>query len=245
MAERIAFCSVLETLIWQDMKKEEIHLWDIKRILLGQTPPEFLLEVFIRSVVVYLVAIFIVRLMGKRMNGTHSIIEMAVMVMMGAIISLPMQAPDRGILQGVLVLLVTLLLLRCVNWMGFKNSKFEKTVHGTVITLVKDGVLQKKEQTDTKITNQQVFEILRNKEIFNLASVKRMYVEAYGIFSVYTTEKPRPGLPIFPQIDKTVYESFESVSSHEKACTNCGSVQKETVTTCSNCGKSNWAKAII
>lgn len=245
MAERIAFCSVLETFIWQDMKKEEIHLWDIKRILLGQTPPEFLLEVFIRSLIVYLIAIVVVRAMGKRMNGTHSIIELAVMVMMGAIISLPMQAPDRGILQGVLVLLVTLLLLRSVNWIGFKNSKFEKVVHGDVITLVKDGVLQKKEQAATKITNQQVYEILRSKQIFNLASVKRMYLEAYGNFSVYKEEEPRPGLPIFPQIDETVYENFENVSSHQKACTNCGAVQKETATTCSNCGKTDWAKAII
>src|SRR5947209_8169180 len=94
------------------MKKEQIQLWDIKRILFGQAPPEFLVEVFIRSLVIYVAAIIVMRWMGKRMNGQHSIIELSVMVMMGAIIAVPMQVPDRGMLQGVLILLVTLFLLR-------------------------------------------------------------------------------------------------------------------------------------
>src|SRR3954469_18684744 len=115
------------------MKKEEIHLWDLKRILIGQAPPEFLLEVFIRSLIIYVAAIIIMRYMGKRMNGQHSIIELSVMVMMGAIVAVPMQIPDRGILQGLLILVVTLLLLRTLNWLGFKSEKVEKTVQGELI----------------------------------------------------------------------------------------------------------------
>jgi uncharacterized membrane protein YcaP (DUF421 family) len=227
------------------MKKEEIHLWDIKRILLGNAPPEFLLEVFIRSVVVYVLAVIVVRLMGKRMNGQHTIIELAVMVMMGAIISLPMQAPDRGILQGVLVLFMTLLLLRSVNWLGVRNSRFEKMIQGELFVLVKDGVLQKDVQKRTNITNQQVFEILRSKEIYNLAAVKRLYIEACGIFSVYKEQREKPGLPIYPQIDETIYQTYEHLSPEDKACCNCGMVQPEKSAKCPNCGEAKWVKAIL
>jgi uncharacterized membrane protein YcaP (DUF421 family) len=179
------------------------------------------------------------------MNGQHSIIELAVMVMMGAIISLPMQAPDRGILQGVLVLLITLILLRSINLMGFKSAKFEKVVHGDVFVLVKDGVLQKDTQKKTNISNQQIFGILRSREIFNLSKVKRMYIEPYGIFSVYKEENEKPGLPVYPQIDETIYESYEHISRHEKACCNCGLVQPATTAICSNCGNDQLVKAII
>ncbi len=227
------------------MKKEEIHIWDIKRILFGEAPPEFMLEVFIRSLVVYLIAVIIVRWMGKRMNGQHSIIELAVMIMMGAIISLPMQAPDRGILQGVLVLLVTLGLLRGINMLGYRNAKIERTVHGDVFTLIKDGILQKSVQESTRITNQQVFEVLRSRQIYNLATVKRMYLEPYGIFSIYKEEKQKPGLPVFPHIDETIYQNYESVSADEKACSNCGTIQGAALSTCPSCGKDNWVKAII
>jgi uncharacterized membrane protein YcaP (DUF421 family) len=165
--------------------------------------------------------------------------------MMGAIISLPMQAADRGILQGVVILLVTLFLLRVTNWLGFKNGRFERIVQGDLVPLVKDGVLQKEVQEKTRITNQQVFEVLRSKEIFNLAKVKRMYVEACGIFSVYKEEKERPGLSIYPQIDETIYDNYEAVSQGEQACSNCGLVQLVASTGCPNCGKETWVKAII
>src|SRR5215213_8698060 len=108
------------------MKKEEIHLWDIERILFGQAPPEFLLEVFIRTLVIYLLATIVMRWLGKRMNGQLTIVELAVVVMMGAILAVPMQIPDRGLLQGVIVLLSVLLLLRGINLVAFRNSRFEK-----------------------------------------------------------------------------------------------------------------------
>src|SRR4051794_27920372 len=106
-----------------NMKKEEIHLWDIKRILFGQAPPEFLLEVLLRTLIIYISVIVIMRLLGKRMNGQLTILEMSIMVMMGAILSVPMQIPDRGILQGIVLLISVLALLRGVNLIAFKNSR--------------------------------------------------------------------------------------------------------------------------
>ena len=51
------------------MKKEEIEPWDWPRILFGQAPPEFLVEVLMRTLIVYLALQVVVRLMGKRMGG--------------------------------------------------------------------------------------------------------------------------------------------------------------------------------
>jgi uncharacterized membrane protein YcaP (DUF421 family) len=227
------------------MKKEEIHLWDIKRILFGQAPPEFLLEVFLRSLIVYLIAIYVVRRMGKRMNGQHSIIELAVMVMMGAIIALPIQVPERGILQGVLVLGVTLLLLRGTNLLGFRSERMEKFIQGDLLVLVKDGVLQKDVQSATRITNQQIFEVLRSRQIYNLAKVKRLYLEAYGTFSVYKVENAGPGLPLYPQIDHNLYDEAQSAATGKKACANCGALQPGEAERCAGCGGDFWAKPIL
>jgi uncharacterized membrane protein YcaP (DUF421 family) len=226
------------------MKKEQIHLGDIKRILFGQQPPEYLIEVFVRALIIYLCAMVIMRFMGKRMNGMHSIIELSVMVMMGAIVAPAMQIPDRGITWGILVLFGTLLLLRGLNWLGFKNSGVEKAIQGRTITLISEGVLNRDELEKTKITNQQVFEELRSKNIYNLGRIKRLYMEGYGLFSVYEQE-PKPGLPIYPQIDRTIIDSYEETADNGKACTFCGLVQMEAANSCSNCGRSHWTKAII
>jgi len=185
------------------MKKEEIYLWDIKRILFGQAPPGFLIEVFIRSLIIYVAAIVLMRWLGKRMNGQLTIVEYAVMVVMGATVSVPMQIPDRGLLQGFVVMLCILLFLRGINWIAFHNGRFEKLVQGEASILIKDGVLNLKELNRTKISQQQVFEMLRAKQIYHLGKVKRLYLEACGIFSVYQEEQPKPGLPLsLPTINR-------------------------------------------
>src|SRR4051812_21240922 len=174
------------------MKKDEIHLGDIKRILFGQAPPEFLVEVFIRSLIIYIAAIFVMRFLGKRMNGQLTIVEKSIMVMMGAILAVPMQIPDRGIAQGFVALLCTLACLRLINLQAFKSSKFEKFVQGSMVTLVTDGVLNLREMNKIKITKQQVYEVLRSKKIFQLGKVKRLYLEACGEFSVYPEKDEKP-----------------------------------------------------
>jgi uncharacterized membrane protein YcaP (DUF421 family) len=134
------------------MKKEGIQLWDIKRILFGQAPPEFLLEVFIRTLIVYLSAMVIMRWLGKRMNGQLTITEFAIMITMGAIISVPMQLPDHGLAQGIVVLLCTILFLQGVNWWSIKKKKFERLTQGDLCILVKDGVLQMEQLENTRIS---------------------------------------------------------------------------------------------
>ncbi len=227
------------------MKKEEIHLSDIKRILIGNAPPEFLLEVLVRSLIVYILALIVVRWMGKRMSGQLTIIEMSVMVMMGAIIAPPVQIPDRGIVPGLLVLFTTLFLLRTVNWISFRKPGFEKKVQGEVKLLVKNGVILPEAQKKSRITNQQLFEELRGKNIYNLGAVKRLYLEACGMFTIYQEEEPKPGLPLYPSTDRDLYNRHPAAPGTGKACTRCGLVQPREAAACPHCGAGQWSKTIV
>lgn len=91
------------------MDKDQIHLSDIYRILFGEAPVQFLLEVLIRTIIIYCILLVVIRLLGKRMSGQLTSIEMAVMLTLGAIVSVPMQDPARGLLQGVLLLALVLI----------------------------------------------------------------------------------------------------------------------------------------
>ena len=86
------------------MKKEEIQLWDWYRIMISNAPVEFMFKVFIRTVLIYLVLLVVMRLLGKRLNTHVSLLDMAIMVTLGAIISPGMQLPDRGVVPTVWVL---------------------------------------------------------------------------------------------------------------------------------------------
>ena len=97
------------------MDKEDISLTDVQRILFGEAPPEFLAEVLFRTLVVFLALLIFLRLIGKRMGGVLTFSELAVMLTLGAILAVPMQSPERGILQGLLILVCVLVLQRGLN----------------------------------------------------------------------------------------------------------------------------------
>ena len=229
-----------------EVKKEEIHLWDIKRILFGQAPPEFLLEVLIRSLIIYLLSLVIMRWLGKRMNGQLTIIELAVMVMLGATVAVPMQMPERGLLQGVVILFCILFALRTINLVAFKHSTFEKTLQGELAILIKDGVLQLDAINEAKISKPQLFAALRNKGILNLSKVKRMYLEGCGTFSIYTNAEERPGLLVVPVKDEMLHEAYHKTADG-LVCSHCGWVVESNNESkqCPHCDRTEWTKPII
>lgn len=233
------------------MKKEEVHLEDLKRILFGQAPPEFLLEVFIRTLIIYIILLFVVNWLGKRMNGQLTVMEMAVMLTLGAIVSVPMQMQERGILQGVLLLVCIAVFQRGISLIGFRKGKFEDLVHGKTSLLLKNGVLELEQMKKDSISHQQLYAQLRQKKILNLGMIDRIYLEAEGIFSVYKAEHPRPGLPILPPDDKEILQVQKTAQSPIPqsiqliACTNCGFTKPaDSHEECGNCSNHNWVNAI-
>src|SRR5688572_22437587 len=99
-----------------DMGKDEIRLSDLQRLLLGDAPFEFLGEVFIRTLMLYIALLVILRLLGKRMSGQLTITEMAVMITLGAIVGSPVQIPDRGVLIAIFILICILALHRGLTY---------------------------------------------------------------------------------------------------------------------------------
>lgn len=230
------------------MKKEDIHWDDWHRILIGSAPTSFLLEVLIRTVIMYLVLLVTLRLMGKRMGGQLTISELAVMVTLGAIICVPMQVPDKGILQGIFVLLCAWAFQRGFNLLGVKSSKLENLIQGKEAVLLKDGVLEVEQLEETNISRQQLYAVLRARNIYNLGEVERVYIEGCGIFSVFKAEAPKPGLSIFPARDGDVLEVQKKPEQHFFVCRMCGRTaenENEKNGLCSNCGCENWEEAII
>ncbi|TDE14488.1 DUF421 domain-containing protein [Dyadobacter psychrotolerans] len=229
------------------MKKEDIHLWDVHRILFGEAPAEFMIEVFIRTLLIYLALLTIVRLMGKRMSGQLTIAEMSVMLTLGAIVSPAMQIPNVGLAQGTLILILAFIFQRGLNFLEFKNYKLEKLSHGEIVLLVKDGTLILEEMDKAKLSRQQLFAVLRSEGIFNLGQIERVYLEAFGMFSIYKTKNPKPGLPIFPPEDEEIKSFSKEAEKHEMVCKSCGHIgtEEEFQRECSVCLTTEWIEATL
>jgi uncharacterized membrane protein YcaP (DUF421 family) len=229
------------------MKKEDIHLNDFQRILFGAAPAEFIVEVVIRTIIIYAMVLFILKLMGKRMDGQVSIIEMAVMIVLGAIVGAGTQLPDRGILMAIGALVCVFVFQRGINWLSIKSERVEKLTTGSMNTLVKDGVLQLEQMKSARITRENLFSELRGQEIFNLGKVSRVYFEACGIMNVYEEPSEKPGLPVLPSASAELIKIKTRTDPNHIVCKNCGYVARsnEKNQNCQHCETKEWMQAVL
>lgn len=230
------------------MKKEDIKLSDLERILFGDAPPAFMLEVLVRSLVIFFALFLTMKLLGKRMTGQLNNTDMGVLLTLGAIISVPMQIPERGILQGFLVLLLAVIFQRGLNLWAFKRYQVELLTHGAVQILVRDGTIEPEVLKKNRLSKHQVFAVLRNKNVFNLGTVKRLYLEARGTFTLLTYSGSCEGLSIYPQEESFGLMKAEASAAGKLACVNCGTIIVAATalhpTRCPKCKQDQFIEAI-
>ncbi|MFL5740800.1 MAG: DUF421 domain-containing protein [Flavisolibacter sp.] len=227
------------------MNPEDIKLSDWQRILVGEAPPSFYIELVIRALIVFVLLCVSMRLLGRRMAAQLNRIEMIALFSLAAAIGVPLQAPDRGILPAFVIALVVVLIGRMVAKISFRSQRFESIAEDDYAMLIKDGELQMENMKETRLTVQRLFAQLRSEGIRHLGEVERLYFEANGSFSLVRSRQPRPGLAVIPLHDEEWLgeQKFAPV----KVCESCGhqqTDQKNRHMECEKCGNKKWVSAI-
>jgi uncharacterized membrane protein YcaP (DUF421 family) len=230
------------------MKPEEIYLSDLHRIFIGEVPASFYLELIFRAAFIYLLLMISMRAMGKKMSSQISRNEMAAVASLAAAVGIPLMNPDRGLLPGLIIAVVIVAFQILISKRASRNEKFEAITQDNLQTLVADGVMDLEEMKRTRITRERLFAQLRSLQKTNLGAVKRLYVEANGLFSMIEEKDPRPGLPLLPE-DDVEFIGKMNTETGKCVCYNCGFLEshsiKSTRTLCNNCGDLNWVDAVL
>ncbi|MBC3787886.1 DUF421 domain-containing protein [Spirosoma utsteinense] len=227
------------------MKKEDIHLFDWLRILVGEVPASFYVEIIIRAAFVYLLLVVSMRLMGRRMATQLSRNEMAAMVSMAAAIGVPILDASRGLLPAVMIAIVVVSTQRLVSYLASRNQTFEGISQDISVMLVEDAVMHLPVMKGSGITRQLLFAQLRSNGLTHLGYVKRLYMEANGSFTLITDPDPKPGLSLLPEWDADFLNEQEKAPG-QLVCYHCGNPQPETNRnqSCTRCDRKEWVEAL-
>jgi uncharacterized membrane protein YcaP (DUF421 family) len=225
---------------------QPINITDWQRIVIGEVPGSFYLELIIRSIIIFTLLMFSMRFMGKRMSGMLGRNELVAMVSLAAAIGIPLTSPDRGVLPAFLIAFIVVFISRWISARALKSKEFEKYALGNMDMLVKDSVIDLKIIEKVRVSRERLVAQLRSSGIKHLGDVKRLYMEANGTFTLITKEKSGPGLSILPHWDDDFNERF---TYHEDTmvCERCGNAIKAPVkpeTKCPNCESKTFTKAV-
>ncbi len=221
------------------------HFADLGRLVRGDTPWAFSLEVILRIVVLYAILLVALRLMGRRMSTQLTRNELRALVCLAAAIGPAIQAPDRGLLPPLLVATLVVLIQRGISAYSFRNHRFEDVLEGKVRALVSDGCLDLRQLRRSTLSSARLFAELRVAGVVQLGQVERALFEPGGTFSILRFEKERPGLSLAPEWDR----GLTGTQTREEAlcaCGQCGFVtkQEQQGAPCPMCSAHAWAPAV-
>ena len=227
------------------MKPDEIHWNDWIRIIFGEVPPIFYVELFVRAVLVYLLLLVSMRLLGKRMAGQLSRLDMAAMVALASSIGVSMLSPINGLLPPVIVAIIIVAITRFLSYLSVSREKLEVAIQGKLDTLVADGVLQVRTMQRVRVTRERLFAHLRSSQVEHLGKVDRLYLEADGEFSILLNNEARPGLSVLPDWDAE-FSAYAIKDADKTVCADCGADKpKEGREVCGNCGSDKSVTAVL
>jgi uncharacterized membrane protein YcaP (DUF421 family) len=227
------------------MKPEQIKLSDWQRILIGEVPPSFFIEIVIRIAFVYLLLTLAMRLLGKRMASQLTRNETAALVSLAAAIGVPILAPDRGLLPALIITIIVVSVSRLIAIVSATSVKVETITQGKLDILIKDAVIVPDTMIHTRITRERMLSQLRAEQITHLGEVERLYLEANGNFTTVKSKKTKPGLPVIPESDKAFLSELKT--NGVLVCHECGfeNPGKDKDYTCPNCHHIRWVKAVV
>jgi uncharacterized membrane protein YcaP (DUF421 family) len=228
------------------MKPEEIHLTDLHRILFGEVPGSFYIELLIRTVVIYAILMISMRLMGKRMSAQLGRNEMAALVSLAAAIGVPLQAPDRGLVPAVIIAFVIIFFQIVISKYATINQHFEQLTQDEFAILVENSRMKLDKMVTTRISRERLFAQLRLSGISHLGMVKRLYLEANGSFTLIKNIETQPGLDIIPEKDQEFSIRIHQPTA-QLTCYSCGNMQTKDLqkgSECSYCRNDKWVPAV-
>jgi len=222
------------------------YMFEWERILVNKLPLVFLLEIVLRSAVMFILLLITLKLTGKRGVKQLSIFEMVIIISLGSAAGDPMFYEDVGIVHAVIVFLIIIILYRFVTWLAGKNPRFEKLLEGKTECLVVDGRFSKNKFEEESISQDEFFAELRLKSVEHLGQVKNAYIETSGDISIffYEDEDVKPGLPVRPELFSKKSKTIAAEGLY--ACSICGEVNHyhKGMAICPVCQNDEWVPAL-
>lgn len=173
---------------------------EFDRIFFGDLTFELVLEIVLRTSVMYLYTLGLIRVLGKRGLGQLSPFELVIIVALGSAVGDPMFYADVPVVHGIIVITAVVALERTLVKLTERHKRIERMIESVPVLLVQDGVLLADALDLEDLSQSEVFMGLRDKGIEFLGEVKRAYLEPSGHISVFREESPaEKGVSILPE----------------------------------------------
>jgi len=154
-----------------------------------------LLIVPLRTLILYLLVILVVRLMGKHQIGQLQPYELVITIMISELAAVPMQDMEIPLLHGIIPIVTLLFIQATFSFVALKNDSFRRFIDGNPSILIENGRINQSEMAKLRFTIDDLLEKIRFKDFPNISDIEYAILETSGDLSVIPKSQKRPVCP--------------------------------------------------
>ncbi len=140
---------------------------------------------YLRTIILYLVLILVIRLMGKRQIGEMEPAEFVVTMLVANLAAIPMQDGGIPLLTGLIPILTVLGVELVLSFLMLRSGWLRRLFCGSPVLLIDEGKLLQGNLRLTRVTLEELLGKLREKDILDLSQVQYAILETDGEVSVF------------------------------------------------------------
>ena len=140
---------------------------------------------YLRTIVLYLVLIAVIRTMGKRQVGQMEPSEFVVTMLVANLASIPMQDGGIPLLSGLVPMLTVLGMELVLSFLTMRSLFFRKLFCGKPVILIDNGKVLYDNLRSTRVTMDELTGHLREKDVLDITTVQYAILETNGNLSVF------------------------------------------------------------
>ena len=149
----------------------------------------------LRSIIIYICVLIVIRLMGKRQVGEMQPFEFVVTLIIADLACIPMAELSVPIVHGIVPILSLLFMHIIISVLNIKSNRFREFICGKPRILIKNGRIDERALIKENFTINELQEQLRVNNINNLSDVEYAILETSGQISVIPKSDKRPTTP--------------------------------------------------
>lgn len=151
-----------------------------------------MLTTILRTILLYIVLISVIRLMGKRQIGQMEPSELVVTMLVADLAAGPIQEGGFNVL-GALVAIGTVLLLEILlSALSLHSIFWRKALCGKPVILIENGRILQENLKATRVTLDELSGYLRQKDVLDISTVQYAILETGGSLSVFPYPQEMP-----------------------------------------------------
>ncbi len=151
--------------------------------------PALILSIILRTLIITGILLIIIKWLGSKGVGQLTTYQLIIVLSLGSIVAEAMVNTESSIVSMIASVIIIIIVFKLLDYMSAKNKRMEKIINPDIISLVKDGKIDREGMIKARIGKKEFESSMRLAGIRNANEIEMSFLELNGQISFIKKDK--------------------------------------------------------